>query len=98
MNKPKIRLRFMGSCLKQEKVTFNPRDAVNLFIVYELYRLLQNLNDDFTLKDCLFRAVKLTRNADPDKYSYSDMVLDLILVHVFHVQVLNGVKMLLFLK
>ena len=27
--------------------------------------------DDFTLKDCLFGAVKLTKNADPDKYSYS---------------------------
>ena len=25
---------------------------------------------DFTLKDCLFGAVKLTENADPDKYSY----------------------------
>ena len=89
MNKSKIRLRFTGSCLKQEKVTFNPRDVVNLFIVYELYRLLQNLNADFSLK-----AVKLTKNADPDKYSYSDMVLDLILVNVFHVQVLIGVKML----
>ena len=25
----------------------------------------------YTLKDCFFGAVKLTKNADPDKYSYS---------------------------
>ena len=28
------------------------------------------LNTDFTLKDCLFAAVKLTKNTDPDKYVY----------------------------
>ena len=26
---------------------------------------------DFTLKDCLFGGVKLTKNADPDKFVYS---------------------------
>ena len=31
----------------------------------------KDLNADFTLKNCLFGAVKLTENADPDKYSYS---------------------------
>ena len=25
---------------------------------------------DFTLDNCLFGAVKLTKNADPDKYEY----------------------------
>ena len=29
------------------------------------------LNIDFNLKSCLFGAVKLTKNADLDKYSYS---------------------------
>ena len=31
----------------------------------------QDLNADFTLKDYLLEAVKLTKNADPDKYPYS---------------------------
>ena len=31
--------------------------------------LSRDLSDDFTLKSCLFGAVKLTKNADPDKYS-----------------------------
>ena len=72
MNNTRIRLKFRGSCLKQgDKVPFTPNTVVNLFIVYELERWLRNLNSDFTLKDCLFEAVKLTINADPDKYKYS---------------------------
>ena len=41
-----------------------------MFIVYELDRWSQKLNTDFTLKS-LFGAVKLTKNADPDKYRYN---------------------------
>ena len=33
--------------------------------------MLRNLNTDLTLKNCLFGSVKLTKNADPDKYKYS---------------------------
>ena len=32
---------------------------------------LRNLNTDFTLDNWLFGSVKLTENADPDKYKYS---------------------------
>ena len=32
---------------------------------------LKNLNTDFTLNNCLFGSVKLTKDADPDKYKYS---------------------------
>ena len=38
---------------------------------------LRNLNADFTLKNCLFGSVKLTKNADPDKYKYSDYGIEL---------------------
>ena len=44
---------------------------VNLFIVYESDTWLQDLNAEFALKNCLFGNVKITKNADPDKYSYS---------------------------
>ena len=71
MNNSRIRVKFKGSCLKQEGVTFIPRNVVNLFIVYESNTWSRNLNADFTLKDRLFGAVKLTKNADPEKYSYS---------------------------
>ena len=31
----------------------------------------KDLDTDFTLGNCLFGVVKLTKNADPDKYKYS---------------------------
>ena len=37
--------------MKLDKVTFNQKNVVNLFIAYELDRLLQDLNADFTVKD-----------------------------------------------
>ena len=44
---------------------------VNLSFVYELGTWSRDLNIEFTLKDCLFGSVKLTKTADPDKYKYS---------------------------
>ena len=52
-------------------MTFTPRNVVNLFIVYELDRLSQDLNANFTQRGCSLGAVKLTKNADPHKYSHS---------------------------
>ena len=43
---------------------------VNIYIVYELRTSSSNINDP-TLKNCLFVAVTLTKNADIDKYRYS---------------------------
>ena len=44
---------------------------VNIYIVYELGASSSHI-DDPTLKNCLSGAVTLTKNADIDKYSYSD--------------------------
>ena len=71
MNNSRIRLELKGSCLKQDKAPFTRNSAVHLFIVYELGRSLKYLNAVFTLKACLFGAVKITKNSDPDEYSYS---------------------------
>ena len=67
-----IRVKFKGSYLKQNKPNCTSGHMINLFIVYELDAWSQGLNTVFTLKDCLFAAVKLTKNADPNKYSYSE--------------------------
>ena len=40
-------------------------------MVYELDTSSRDLNTEFTLKDCLFKAVELTKYADTDKYKYS---------------------------
>ena len=72
MNNSRLRLEFKGSYLQQEvEAAFTPNNVVNLFIVYEFDTWSKDLNAQFTLKDCLFRNVKTTKNADPEKYSYS---------------------------
>ena len=38
---------------------------------YTLNPWLKKLNNYFTLNNCLFGSVKLTKNADPDKYKCS---------------------------
>ena len=48
-----------------------PKKVINIYISYTLNPQLKNLNIDFTLGNCLFRPVKLTKNADLDKYKCS---------------------------
>ena len=55
----------------KKNATFTPTNIINLFILYELDTRSRDLNSDFTLKDCLFGGVKLSKNGDPDKYVYS---------------------------
>ena len=45
MNNSRIRVRLTGNCLKQDKVTFTPRNELKLFIVFELGTCLRDLND-----------------------------------------------------
>ena len=45
--------------------------AINLYISYTLDYQLRTLNTDFTLGNCLFGSVKLTKNADLDKHKYA---------------------------
>ena len=65
-----MRVKFTGSCLKQDKVIINHGQVVNIYIVYELGASSSSSSDP-TLKNCLFGAVTLTKNADIDKYGYS---------------------------
>ena len=72
MNNLGIKLRFKGSYLKQEQITFTPKNVVNLFIVYESDLRSRDLNPAFTLKDFLFGAANFAKTADPEKYCYSE--------------------------
>ena len=51
----KIRVKFNGDCLKQEKVTFNQIKIVNIYIFYEIERSV-NISSCPTLQNCLFGA------------------------------------------
>ena len=65
----KARLEFGGSCLKQNKTTFNHGKIVNIYIFYKLDKTYVKTHP--TLVNCLFGAVSITKNADIDKNKYS---------------------------
>ena len=67
----KTSVKFTESCLKQSKISYTYGKVVNIYTVYELLASNSHVNDP-TLKTCLFGAVTLTKNADIDKYGYSD--------------------------
>ena len=69
-NDTKIKVQFTGSCLKQPKFTFTHKKVVNIYIVYELGASSSHSSDP-TIKNCLFGAVTLTKNAEFEKYKYS---------------------------
>ena len=65
-----IRLKFRGNCLKKPKLSYTHGTIINIHTVYEV-DASGSLNDNPRLKNCLFGAVTLTKNADIDKYGYS---------------------------
>ena len=65
----KIRVKFNGSCLKQEKATYSHETIANIYIVYEISK---KYNSSYpTLENSLFGVVSLTKHADIDQYKYS---------------------------
>ena len=55
--------------MRQNQVTYNHVPVLNIYIVHETTPDTKTSN--ITLENCLFGAVKLTKNADVDKYKYS---------------------------
>ena len=66
----KIRVEFIGSCLKHSSPIFTHEKVVNIYIVYELAVSSSHISDP-TLKNCLFGVVTLTKHAHVEKYKYS---------------------------
>ena len=56
-------MNFNGRCLIRNNISI-PKKVINLNISYTLSSQLRKLNTDFTLGNCLFGSVKLTKNAD----------------------------------
>ena len=53
----KLRVKFKGSCLKQEKVTFTNNKVVNVYIACEINLWLNIQGADFALGNSVFGAV-----------------------------------------
>ena len=65
----RIKVKFNGNLLNQDKVTYNHGPLVNIYIVYRLTPATKD--SSVTLENCLFGAVKLTKNTNIDKYKHS---------------------------
>ena len=66
----KIRVNLNGISLKQDKITFNHGEIVNICIVYEISKSF-NISSYQTLEYCLIGALSFTKNSDIDMYKYS---------------------------
>ena len=66
----RIKVKSNGNLLLQNKVTYNHGSIVNIYVVYRLTPKINLGGIGPALQNCLFSAVKLTKNADIDKYKY----------------------------
>ena len=64
-----------GNCLKQGKAIFTHKQVVNIYIAFDINLWSSNVGKDFSSRNSLFGAVKLTTNADPDAYECSGDVI-----------------------
>ena len=75
----KVRVKFVGNCLKQDKITSTHGKMVNIYIFYEINFWNYRQSDNPTLGNCLFGAVKLVKKTlILINTSILNMVLDLI--------------------
>ena len=72
--KGRVSLKFNNLVVVQENSSsLYSNFILNLYIVYELNNSPCNPTNDFTLKNCLFCTVRLTKNADKSKFNYNDL-------------------------
>ena len=63
-------MNFNGHCLINSNI-FSLKKVINIYISYILSQWPRDLNADYTLDNHLLGSVKLTKNANPDKYAYT---------------------------
>ena len=92
----KMKVKFNGNLLKQNKVTYNYGSIENIYVVYRLTPKINLGGIGPTLQNCLFGAVELAKMLILVNTNILDMVLGLIQEDVFHIRVEDMVEMLLF--
>ena len=73
----RIKVIFNRDCLKQERLDFRYGKTINIYIVYEINKIV-NISSYPVLENCLFGTVKLTKHVDIDQYKYSGYGIDMI--------------------
>ena len=79
----RARIKFDDLWFKQDKVTFNHKTVVNIYITYEIKFQAYIQSVDFTSGKFSFGGVNLTKNADFDKCKYSEYGMGFFYVEVF---------------
>ena len=66
----KIQEKFDGNCLKQDKISFDHKNVIKLYIVYDIMcgHIIQALIE---IRKFVISVISLTKNTDPNKRSYS---------------------------
>ena len=57
--------------MKQDTISYLHGPVVSIYIVYSLGTISNTRSTDFTAHNCLFGAVKITKNVDTSNYKYS---------------------------
>ena len=60
---------FSGNYVKENKVIYPTKSAINIYIVYKLDTIKSNRNTDVTIQNALFGAVKITE--DPSDFDHN---------------------------
>ena len=79
-------INFNGHCLMKNNISI-PITVINLYISYTVGPQLRNFNTDFTLSNCLFGSVKLTKNADLEKYKYTGYDIRILVENILYLRV-----------
>ena len=67
----RMRVYLSGNYFKQNKTRIpNNNNAINIYCVYKLDPIASSRDDTFTIKNALFGAMQITKNADTSKYDY----------------------------
>ena len=90
----RIKLKFDGSILR-EKLSISLGLIANYYIVYRLNPRTNSSN--IVLENCLCDKIKMTKNADADKYKYQGHGIGFDDLELLLIQMEEMVKMLLFL-
>ena len=73
-------IKFDRQCLRQDKVKFNLKNLMNIYIFYEINLWPFKQSVDVTSRNFLFGAVKLTKNStDFKRYKYFEYRIGLTL-------------------
>ena len=63
-------VKYSGNYVRENKSIYPVKSVMNIYIVYNLDTITDTRNTDFAAQNCLFGAVKLTKDVNTSNYKY----------------------------